>query len=189
MRATVTLLMLANLGAALWFGWWQPPAPPSRHASGGDLTVLAPAADVDGNCFALTPPPGADEGQRLVARWRREVARLDWQPPETTTAYWVHQRPLGDLNEARRAVRELREAGFDGAALATGSGWTNVVVFGAFQERSRALARRDAVRANGFEARVSEREREQRPGRLIIRAAEPPDPPDGHQWLARDCAG
>jgi hypothetical protein len=188
MRAAVVLLALANLACLTWFGWLAPPQPPGRPSAGGDLVVINDQAAEAGRCFVLQPPLGSEEGRTLAARLEQQVERVAWEPPETHTAYWVHQPPLASIEDARSAVRRLQQGGFDGAALATGRGWTNVVVVGVFEDRRRAVARRDAIRANGFKALVSERQRELRASRLMIRASNRPAPPQGHQWVRQDCA-
>lgn len=189
MRATVALLLIANLVCLIGYGWISPPRGSTRPATGGDLVLVDDQASGPSRCFALQPPPAAEEeGEALAARLEKQVERVAWQPPKTNTAYWVHQPTLDSIEGARRAVRKLHEAGFNDAALATGRGWTNVVVLGIFNDRRAAVARRDAAQSSGFEVRVSERERELRPGRLVIRSAHRPQPPEGHQWVAQDCA-
>jgi|GEM_PF-4497633 len=188
MRATVILLIVANIGCLLWFGWWAPPAKPERPTAGGDLSPIVGRDPADSRCFVLQPPPSLSQGRALAQRLAARAESVDWQPPQTQKEYWVHLPPLDDLADARRAVRALREAGFDNAALATGRGWTNVAVVGVFQQRAQAVDRRDTVRDSGFAARISSRQREVRPGRLTLRAAEPGTAPEGHQWVQRDCA-
>jgi hypothetical protein len=188
MRATVVLLLLANIGCFLWFAWWSPPTKPERPLPGGDLSPLANPMPVETRCFVLQPSPGLREGRAFAERLKAQGARVDWQPPETTTEYWVHRPPFADLAEARRAVETLRDNGYADAALATGRGWTNVAVVGIFDERAQAVQKRDAVRASGFSVHITRRQRAIRPGRLTLRASQPDPAPPGHRWVKRDCA-
>ena len=167
----IALLLLGNLAFLAWSSWIyeEPvlPAPVGEHpvrlllATEAAVPEALPrqGAPLPAGCLSFGPftdPEAA--GEISVSLSERGLEPLQRVGEGTVwTGHWV-SLGVADRDEGLAAVRRLTQMGVtDAYVMPEQEG--NLVSLGLFSERPRALRRLDEVRALGFEAAISQRER------------------------------
>lgn len=179
MRLLLSLLICVNLALAAW-GWWRPdaaapsavqpqgapgltllseveqlPGPP-RYAEQPDAATPLAATPV---CLQLGPFQTPADLRRAAGVLQPHVGRV--QPREARASqlrgYRVYLAALPSRDEALSAARELGARGMRDYYVVTAGAEENTVSLGMFRELRNAEARREEVRALGFEPRLDPR--------------------------------
>ncbi|MCE7032009.1 hypothetical protein LY625_05155 [Lysobacter sp. GX 14042] len=181
-RALLVLLLVLNLGVALW---WL--ARPAVVAGGHDaavgnaplLELVDRSASVDGlvagsatgtpdspggvpepgatpeTCHRFGPFPDADMAAGALARLepRVVVARLRREWPGAGDSWRVYLQAPG-VEAAEEAAQRIAGAGFDDYYVVREGADAGIVALGLYRARARADARADSLRKAGFTVQV-----------------------------------
>ncbi|MEX0732204.1 MAG: SPOR domain-containing protein [Aquisalimonadaceae bacterium] len=186
MRLLFAALLLFNL---LLFAWFmvnrsdvadQPPRP-----GPGSLALLEQPRSWDGPCFQSQRLIREADADTIAARYGAR-ARIMAEEDRRSIGYWVYLPPRSSLEDARRDMSRLQEAGVSDVALVSESGMSNAVSLGVYGSRERAERRRIFIENLGFPARAEQRFRSQTLYRVILEAEESPDH-SGVDWEQTDC--
>lgn len=181
-RALLVLLLVLNLGVALW--WLSRPAvatgghdpavgaapllelvdrpdaaddPLAGSATGTPDTpdgAPAPVATPEA-CHRFGPFPGADASAAALARLKPQVviARSRREWPGAGDSWRVYLQSPG-VEAAAEAAQRIAGAGFDDYYVVREGVDAGIVALGMYRARARADARADSLRAAGFAVQV-----------------------------------
>lgn len=179
MRLLLSLLICINLALAAW-AWWRPaveaPVRPEVPGVPG-LTLLSEVEQLPGPpgyaeqpdaatplsstpiCLQLGPFQTPADLRRAAGVLQPHVGRV--QPREARATqlrgYRVYLPALPNREAALAAARQLAERGMRDYYVVTAGSEENTVSLGMFRELGNAEARREEVRALGFEPRLDPR--------------------------------
>jgi hypothetical protein len=176
LRAAIVMLVLLNLGAALWWRF-APPPPPPPALEGPELRLLseatssAPAAQTPAAApvglpgQAARPPvcvrlgPFADAASRQTARTALRALGVEAQPvgtPAPARGGWKVFLPPQPSREAAQAlVDRLRAAGVEDVGVLTAGKDANAIALGLFSSEAGARRRLQALAALGVSAQLA----------------------------------
>lgn len=164
-RALIVLLLVLNLGVALW--WANRPAPPApaAEAPAAGVERLQLVAEHDGTLAAPVPaPPTVDHCLRLgpfataeaaaTARAWLQARAVQARPHSdyagTARSWKVLLPPAADIAAAEAAARRIAAAGFrDWFVIREGED-ARAVALGLYRNEGAARERVDALQAAGF---------------------------------------
>lgn len=180
-RALIVLLVMLNLGVALW---WvtradatgedaeveQPAgvarlqlaseaspriaAAPSTAPGGGDAAEPRPVQE-SARCFALGPFGDADAALAARAVLPATVLRVRQREAVPANAAWRVTMPaLADRAAATAMAERLRQAGFNDLFVVAEGTEANSIALGRFGGETAARSHADALREAGFEVRA-----------------------------------
>jgi len=178
-RALIVLLLVLNLGVAIW--WLLRPALPieEHRPAVGNATLLelveAPAGPAEGveagpaeapardpadpvpeACHRLGPFSDSDAAAAALDRLAPQVvlARLRREWPEAGQSWRVYHQGAS-VDAAVAAAQRIAEAGFDDYYVVRQGVDAGTVALGLYRSRARADARAGQLRTAGFVVRVS----------------------------------
>lgn len=205
-RALIALLLMMNLGVALWL--WLRPAMVSveAQAQASDEIpglVLLSEEDIDLNGvdaaaepeIPLQPTPGLDrlacleigpfltqaDLRRAMNAFTPSAERLQFRETRALASrgYWVYLPAQGSRDAALATARELSSKGLRDYYVVTAGERENTISLGLFREVSNAEQRHAQVRALGFDAQLQPRS-DEIPNYWIDLAVEA-----GYDWRSR----
>ncbi len=181
-RALIVVLLVLNLGVALW--WIARPAlpaasPPVSDRGGiplqlvragpaaaapaqdpqtrdaGDDAAAAPSAAADLQCLRLGPFSARSVAEALRGELGERVrtSAIEEVPGEATS-YRVLLPPAGDRAQAQATVERIAAAGFQDYLILNQGDDTHAIALGAFRGRDTAERRVAALQAAGFPAEL-----------------------------------
>ena len=179
-RALVLLLVVMNLGA---FAWWmlhadarQAPAPTTKAGvaplvllseaeqarQGGSSAELDAAPDPDSatpRCLSIGPLATPAELRRAMDTLTPLAGRIQYRQAigSRLDGYRVYIPALASRDAALDAGRKLADKAIKDYYVVTSGAQENTIALGLFHDLANAQARRDAVRAAGFDARLEPR--------------------------------
>lgn len=201
-RAVFLLLLALNIAAALWL--WLAPRPAASTPAATDpgvaaLTLLGESLaklEEDAAELSAAPEPIAPAADAACIeigpfqtqsdlRQAEEALAAIGQPLATREAverrfrgYWVYLPASASRDRALVTARELAAAGVRDYYVVTAGDRENTISLGLFRDRDNAERRQNEMRANGYEADMSERVEEQRVYWLTLAQAASP----GADW-------
>lgn len=117
----------------------------------------APASN-PGPCFVIGPFTESVDATSAVMQLKERSlpAKVRSQQEQVAKGYWVFVPPLATREEAKQVLRQLQINSIDSFIVTKGNK-TNALSVGIYGELSAAEARRDELRAKGFEVELEER--------------------------------
>jgi hypothetical protein len=181
-RALVVLLLVMNLGVAVWW-FLRPEHEPRRHAPTepavaalellseletrsvvGELAEapqpIAPNADAV--CQRIGPFLTQADLRRAVGALTPVVQRIQFRETRARASrgYWVYMPAQASRDAALATARELAARGLRDYYVVTAGDRQNTISLGLFREISNARQRQADVQAMGFSAELGERTEE-----------------------------
>jgi len=178
-RALIVLLLMLNLGVALWWTMRAEPvapAPAQPPAGIAHLQLLSEApprvapAPIASEASAMTPPtvaakpicvafgPFADAAALEAARVRLQAQTLRLRAREATTAtatgWQVVLPPFADRAAAQAAAERIKAAGFEDYYVQPEGDNANGIALGRYGNEEAARRREAALQAAGFPAQA-----------------------------------
>lgn len=183
MRATVIVLLVANLLLLAWHFWGPRPEPPPRSASlaASPLVLLselpaapepaeAPPPALPTDTETVGPPeclalgPYLDRDVAMAARERLANVEITAVPRAVDASqrlgFWVFTPPAESRSAADDVVDRLRRAGVRDFYVVADGVYQHAVSLGVFSQVESATRHADRLRAMGFVVEVGERRRE-----------------------------
>lgn len=168
MRALIVLLLVLNLGVALWWAMRTPPPlmpafEPDPQAARLQLvqeavTVAAGASPAAAPPRCLSLGPFTDAAALAQARERLGAGVLASQERReftgTPDGWRVFLPPLADIGQAEAAAGRIAAAGFDDYYVVRDGDEAGAVALGLYGNEGSARARAERLREAGFAARV-----------------------------------
>lgn len=170
-RALIVLLLVLNLGVALWWAVRTPPGPPASagpppgvaRLQAVDLSAPAAAAvprdsapaRVD-RCLSLGPFAEAAAAERARAQLRPHALQLRQRRgfSGTPDAWSVLLPPFASAAEAEAAARAIAAAGFEDYFVMREGARANAVGLGLYNNERSARQRVERLTAAGFPAEL-----------------------------------
>lgn len=169
-RALIVLLLVLNLGVALWWISRPSPTPPAARAdpapgvarlqllsetgAASPQVASATAAPVVSQCLTFGPFDNASEAAQAQSRLRAQVMRL--QPRReyagTARSWKVLLPPAASMDAAEAAAQRVADAGFKDHFLVRDGDDARTVALGLYRSEATARERADTLAAAGFEA-------------------------------------
>lgn len=169
-RALIVLLLVLNLGVALWWISRPPPTPPIAQADPApgvarlqllaetgaapvQVASAAPAPMVS-QCLSFGPFDDVSEAAQAQSRLRAQVVRLQSRREyEGTARSWkVLLPPAASMDAAEAAAQRVADAGFKDHFLVREGDDARSVALGLYRSEATARERVDTLAAAGFEA-------------------------------------
>lgn len=182
MRSLIVLLVVLNLGVALWQLLAAPPVaapapvtlpagtpplvladapaqPNATPAAGGTaapaaVPPAAPSAAGSGQCHAFGPVATMPASQDLLGLAVGAVQRTEHPETPAPSAWRVVAPPQATLDDARALQQRLIAAGFTDQILVAQGEEAHTIALGRFGQRANAERHRQALAEQGFTAQV-----------------------------------
>lgn len=169
-RALIVLLLVLNLGVALWWISRPSPTPPavqtdstpgvarlqllSETAAAPPQAAAATAAPVVSQCLAFGPFDDASAAAQAQSRLRAQVVQL--QPRReyagTARSWKVLLPPAASMDAAEAAAQRVADAGFKDYFLVRDGDDARAVALGLYRSETTARERVATLATAGFEA-------------------------------------
>lgn len=174
LRALIVLLVVINLGVAVWWGTRAPPAPSSPVETPAGVprlqllresprpamprvAAIAPATTAATQCFSFGPYPTPAALRRAHERVLPQVLRARVREVATGEAsgWRVFMPPLSTRAEAQALAERMTSAGIEDLLIMSEGSDANGIALGRYRSEDTARRRQADLQSAGFTARVA----------------------------------